>query len=184
MQNLIETYRKHLLILGYETKTIKGQAYYLNRFVSYLSENNIAEIVAVTKEVIRDYQTHLYEEINKKTGQPNSVCIQNKNMGAVKTFFRFLSENDYLVGDPAKNISYAKEPQKLPRSILTKSEARKLIHTPDTKKVLGYRDRTILEVLYSAGIRKEEIRNILLSDVDYQDGIIRVNLGKGKKDRF
>ncbi len=183
MQSLIERYRNQLLTLNYASKTVKSNVFYLNRFLAWLRENGIREIVAVTRDVIRDYQTNLYEEINKHTGEPNSVTYQNRNLLVIKSFFRFLFENDYLVGDPAKGIPYAKEPQRLPRSILTQSEAKKILHAPDTKTVLGYRDRAILEVLYSTGIRKEELLNILLSDVDYHDGFIRINCGKGRKDR-
>jgi integrase/recombinase XerD len=177
-----EKYRQHLAILNYAVGTIKGHLFFLNRFFKYLGEINVIEITAVTRDIVRDYQTHLYEEINKK-GAPNSVSYQNNNLKTIKSFFRLLRENDYLAGDPAKEISYAKKPKRLPRSILSGPEAKKIIHAPDTKTALGYRDRTILEVLYSSGIRKEELLNVLLTDVDYHDGFIRVNSGKGDKDR-
>jgi integrase/recombinase XerD len=182
MQNLFEKYRQHLIILNYSPRTIHGRLLYLNRFLTHLAELNITRITAVTKEIISDYQTHLFEEINSR-GEPNCVCTQNSVLGIVKSFFSFLAENDYIVADPAKKISYAKEPKKLPRSILTGPEAKKVLHAPDTKTVLGYRDRTILEILYSSGIRKEELLNVLITDVDYTEGIIRINGGKGKKDR-
>lgn len=180
---LKEKYRAHLTILNYSEKTVKGHIFYLNRFFKYLRELGIPALTAVTKDTIRDYQTHLYEEINFK-GQPNSVSTQNNNLKVVKSFFRFLSENDYLVGNPAKDISYAKTPKRLPRSILTQAEMKKLLHAPDAKTALGYRDRCILEILYSTGIRKEELLNTLLTDVDYNDGFIRINSGKGRKDRI
>lgn len=182
MEDLLEKYRNHFAVLNYADRTIKGNIFFLNRFFRYLREMGIGEITGVTRETVRDYQTHLFEQINAK-GQPNTACYQNRNLSAVKSFFRFLAEYDYLVGDPAKDVAYAKEPQRLPRSILTQSEAKKVLHAPDTKTVLGYRDRTILEVLYSTGIRREEINNILLTDVDYNEGFIRINAGKGKKDR-
>lgn len=177
-----EKYRQQLAVLNYAPGTIKGHLFFLNRFFKYLSELNITEISAVTKDVVSDYQTHLYEELNKK-GQPNGVLYQNNNLKAVKGFFRFLAENNYLVSDPSKDITYAKKPKRLPRSILSGPEAKKVIHAPDTKTALGYRDRTILEVLYSTGIRREETINLLLTDVDYHDGYVRVNSGKGDKDR-
>jgi integrase/recombinase XerD len=183
MQTLRDKYRDYLLTLNYAKKTIQSYVFYLNRFFAWLRESGIGELAAVTRDIVRDYQTHLFEEINASTGQPNAVTYQNRSLQTVKSFFHFLSENDYLVGDPAKSIPYAREPQRLPRSILTQSEAKKVLHAPDTKTVLGYRDRTILEVLYSTGIRKEELLNILLTDVDYNDGLIRINCGKGKKDR-
>ena len=50
---------------------------------------------------------------------------------------------------------------------------KKLLHTPNTRTLLGYRDRAILEVLYSSGIRKEEINNLLVQDADYMSGLLR-----------
>ena len=182
MNDLKEKYQKQMTILNYAQGTISGYAFYLNRFLKYLRQNNITNITDVTKDTIRDYQTHLYEEINRR-GEPNSVLSQNNALKVVKQFFRFLCEENYIVGDPAKNITYAKAPKRLPRSILTKTETRRILRTPDTKTTLGYRDRAILEVLYSSAIRKEEINKLLLQDVDYHDGFIRINSGKGKKDR-
>jgi len=183
MEALRDRYREYLAVLNYAGGTIKGHIFCLKRFFRYLKDNNILEITAVGKEAIRAYQTHLFEEINNK-GVPNSVFYQNNNLKVVKSFFRFLCKHDYLVSDPTKDIPYAKEPQRLPRSVLTQTEMRLLLHSPDTKTVLGYRDRTILEILYSTGIRKEELLNILLIDVDYADGFIRINNGKGGKDRI
>jgi integrase/recombinase XerD len=182
LTDLKEKYRGHLTLLNYSPNTIKGRLFYLNRFFAYLQALGIEEITAVTKETIRDYQTHLYEEINRK-GEPNSIVTQNNQLKVVKSFFRFLCENDYLVGDPARDISYAKEPKRLPRSILTSAEMKRLLHAPDTKTALGYRDRAVLEILYSSGIRKEELNHLLLQDVDYNDGFLRINSGKGNKDR-
>jgi len=177
-----EKYRKHLTVIHYAPETIKRYIYFLNRFFAWLEAQGVTEISAVTKDHVQDYQAHLYETINSR-GEPNCVFHQNNNMKAVKAFFRFLKENDYLAHDPAREISYAKTPKRLPRSILSGSEAKKVIHAPNTKTALGYRDRTILEVLYSTGIRNQELINITLNDVDYTEGFIRINSGKGNKDR-
>jgi len=178
MHDLIEKYRQSLTILNYSQKTIKTYLFHLGEFAAWLP----ADISSVSKETIRDYQTHLFEGITQK-GQPHSVGYQNNGLKAVKSFFRFLAENDYLAADPARSVAYARMPRRLPRSILSPTEIRKLIHAPDTSTVLGYRDRTILEVLYSSGIRREELLNLLLSDVDYTQGFLRINAGKGNKDR-
>jgi integrase/recombinase XerD len=95
-------------------------------------------------------------------------------LSGVKQFMSYLKEYDYIVSDPAKAIQYAKEPKSLPRGILTASEARKILHAPDTTCVIGYRDRTILEILYTSAIRKDELITLTLGDVDYNDGFLRV----------
>ncbi len=183
VQALAQKYREHLRVINYASGTITRYLYFLNRFFEYLMENNIAEITAVNKDNIRDYQTHLYETINMR-GEPNSVFHQNNNLKVIKSFFRFLVEDGYIVSDPARDVSYAREPKRLPRSILSQSEAKKIIHVPNTSTVIGYRDRTILEVFYSTGIRRAELINLTLQDVDYTEGFIRINAGKGNKDRI
>jgi integrase/recombinase XerD len=148
----------------------------------YLAAQEITDITGVAKDTIQSYQTHLYEEINAK-GRPNAAASQNNMLKAVKSFFAFLHEQGFIVSDPAKDVSYARLPRRLPRSVLTSTEMKKLLHTPDTRTLLGYRDRAILEVLYSSGIRKEEINNLLVQDADYMSGLLRINAGKGDKDR-
>ena len=89
LTDLKEKYRGHLTLLNYSPNTIKGRLFYLNRFFAYLQALGIEEITAVTKETIRDYQIHLYEEINRK-GEPNAIITQNNQLKVVKSFFRFL----------------------------------------------------------------------------------------------
>ena len=143
MIDLLGEYQKHLTVLNYAPGTIKGHLFYLNRFLGFLKEREIQEVSGVTKDVIQAYQADLYEQINRR-GEPNSVASQNNGLKAVKSFFRFLAKQGYLIGDPARDISYARAPKRLPRSILTQAETKKVLHAPDTKTILGYRDRTFL----------------------------------------
>jgi len=177
-----EKYQQHLAVIRFAAGTIKRYIYFLNSFFKYLEEMNIFEIAAVTKDHIQDYQTHLYEAVNSR-GEPNSVFHQNNMLKVIKGFFRFLAEQNYLVSDPSRDVSYARTPKRLPRSILTGPEVKKMIRAPNTKTATGYRDRAIIEVFYSTGIRRNELINLQLADVDYHDGLVRVNSGKGSKDR-
>jgi len=97
---------------------------------------------------------------------------------------RFLHEEGTIKKDPGEGVEYAIEPKRLPRSILTEAEIKKLLGTPDLSTVLGYRDRTILEMFYTNGIRRSELIDLLVPDCDLEDGTIRINSGKGAKDRI
>lgn len=182
LETLKERYLKHLAVLNYATSTIRKHLFHLKHFFLYLTEQKIHDISSVTHQTIADYQMRLYQAINKK-GAPNTVSSQNNALQTVKSFFRCLAENDYIAGNPAGRISYARRPQKLPRSPLTQNEIKKLLHAPDTRSIIGYRDRTILELLYSTGIRKKEINNLKLTDLDTTQGLLRINHGKGDRDR-
>lgn len=178
-----DEFAKSLKVRNLTDRTIEGVRWRLGKFFSYLETCGITHIDQITKEAVAAYQIELYQCINKK-GAPNTVSYQNNMLSAVKQFMRFLHERDYTVSDPTRDIRYAKQPKRLPRCVMTPSEARKIIHAPDTKTVIGYRDRTILEVMYISGIRKEEVNNLTLNDIDYHDGFLRIIEGKGKKNRI
>jgi len=179
----IDELEQSLKIRNFAKRTIDQTCWKIEKFTAYLKQNNIFNIDMITKKIIRSYQVELYQIINTK-GIQNSVGHQNNMLSSVRRFTRFLYERDYIVSDPARDIEYAKIPKALPKSILTPTEARRIIHAPDIKTVLGYRDRVILEVLYTSGIRKEEVNRLVLNDVDYHDGILKIENGKGGKDRI
>jgi integrase/recombinase XerD len=182
LDSLVQQFLKSLKVRNLSPTTVKGTAWKLGKFLAYLASREITEVTGITKEVVSTFQVELYEQINRQ-GQPNGVHHQNRMLSGVKQFMSYLKEYDYTVSDPAKAIQYAKEPKSLPRGILTASETRKILHAPDTTCVIGYRDRTILEILYTSGIRKDELITLTLGDVDYNDGFLRV-IGKGRKERI
>ena len=180
---LLAAYLRSMKVRNLSRRTIDQVDWMLEKFFAYLQTCNITHADHITSQVMRDYQITLFESLNSR-GQPNSIAYQNRMLSAAKNFTKFLKDNDYIVSDPGAKVAYAKEPKRLPRGVLTTAEARKIIHAPDVKTVIGYRDRTILEVLYSSAIRKEELNKLTLADVDYHDGFLRIIEGKGKKDRM
>jgi integrase/recombinase XerD len=181
LEALIRQFLRSLQVRNLSARTIEGVAWKLGKFLAYLESRSIAEAAGITREAVASFQVHLFEQINQQ-GRPNGVHHQNRMLSAVKQFTRYLKEYDVIVADPAREIRYAKEPKSLPKGILTPAEARKILHAPDTKSVIGYRDRTILELLYTSGIRKDELITLTLADVDTTDGFLRV-VGKGSKER-
>ncbi|HOA62171.1 MAG: tyrosine-type recombinase/integrase [Verrucomicrobia bacterium] len=95
----------------------------------------------------------------------------------------FLKNEGYIHADPAEAVEYAREPSSLPRNVLTPKEANRIIDSIDTTTALGCRDRTILEVFYAIGIRRTELRNLIIADVNLEEELLRVNSGKGGHDR-
>jgi integrase/recombinase XerD len=136
----------------------------------------------VTAATLTEFQRWVYYQPTKR-GAARGVLNQNGILAAVKSFCRFLKAEGILSGDPAQGIAYAREPRRLPRNVLTPQEAKRIIEAVDTTTVLGYRDRTILEVLYATGIRNQELRQLTVDDVNLEEGLLRVNDGKGGKDR-
>jgi integrase/recombinase XerD len=85
---------------------------------------------------------------------------------------------------PAQDMVFPKEEKRLPRHALTQGEVEAILAQPDISRPCGLRMRAILELLYSSGLRRQEVLNLERSDIDRERRVILVRLGKGKKDRF
>ena len=182
VEMLVEHYRQHLEVLNFSPRTITGHMLHLRRFAEFLQREQITEVATVTSGHLSDHQRDLFY-LPTVRGTMRSVGYQNQAMTALRCFFRFLKIEGYVTRNVAEGLPLARMPQTLPRQVLTPQEARKVIETPDTGCLLGYRDRVILEVLYATGIRKSELMNLTVGDVNLEEELLRVNLGKGGKDR-
>jgi integrase/recombinase XerD len=89
-----------------------------------------------------------------------------------------------LLYNPASELELPKPEKRLPKHTLTTEEAELVLIQPDLETEKGIRDRAILEVLYSTGIRRQEVINLCLQDVNTASGVLFIQQGKGKKDRF
>ncbi len=138
LTSLAKEFERSLKVLNRSKRTIREVIRKLNKFFDYLQSLDITHLDGITKEVVKNYQIEVYQTVNAK-GYPNTVAYQNSIMGSVKQFLQFLVDAGYIVSNPARDIQYARQPQRLPRGILSASEARKIMQAPDTKSVIGYR---------------------------------------------
>jgi integrase/recombinase XerD len=150
-------------------------------FLDWLSEREIA-LKDVRPEDVQRYQGDLYAR-RKKAGQPYAAATIALWLIAVRTFFRFLVRRGFALFDPSSGIELPRIEKKLPRVILTESEAKRIVTAPRGKGPLTLRGRAILETLYGTGIRVNELINLKPADVDTEGRVLRVLSGKGRKDR-
>jgi integrase/recombinase XerD len=94
-----------------------------------------------------------------------------------------MTKQNYLLYNPASEIELPRLQHRLPKVILTAAEADQVLNQANVHDPLGVRDRAILEVFYSTGMRRMEIVNLKFFDVDFDRGTIMIRQGKGKKDR-
>lgn len=181
IKTLIREYLKYLKALNRSPRTVQNTRYELVPFVRYLEAEGVTDIEALTFEVMQDYQQELAFSLTAK-GRPLALRSQALRLGTAKGFTRYLKEQDYLLGDPGAKVKPPKAPRRLPKAILSPAEVQKLMQAPDTRSIRGYRDRLILEVLYDTAVRRSELKDIRLCDLDLDGGYIQV-IGKGDKQR-
>jgi integrase/recombinase XerD len=179
---LLFSFREHLKVKNYSPMSIASYSGHLKGLFDYLREKEITDIKRVTRDILKDYQLKITEH-RDESGNGYTIATISIKIRAIKRFFEYLEETNQILVNPAE---YLKEPEKetrLPRIVLTEDEARKILDQPNLSSMTGIRDRTILEVFYSTGIRLEEMTNLTIYDCDLQGGLLRVNKGKFAKDR-
>ncbi len=178
----IHCYLAELERRNYAQRTLSEYRFDLRHLCRFLLEKNIEEVQAATFSLLTEYQRWLFY-LPKKDGGIRTVGTLNKIMAPVKGLFRFLKAEGIIVGDPSCNLENGREPRRLPRNVLTAKEAEKILESIDTGNVRGYRARTILEVFYSTGIRRSELINLRLLNVNLEEELLTIREGKGGHDR-
>ncbi|TFH13560.1 MAG: hypothetical protein E4H02_11615 [Lentisphaerales bacterium] len=182
LPELLDSYRKHLQALNRAPKTIRQYVQWVERFFDFAETIGVKSPADVAGAHLLAYQKHLANLINRN-GRIHSIKVQNNHMIGIVMFLRYLCAEGILAHNPAQHVQYARVPERLPRDILSTAEIKKILRQPDVQTVMGYRDRTILEVFYSTGIRRQELLNLTMGDVNLESGLLTVREGKGGKDR-
>lgn len=177
--DLLFKFKAHLAILNRSPATIKSYSDHLKSFLESIAESDMKK---VTRKMIEAYVAGLYDHrtIEGKPYGTATICLKVR---AIKRFFEFLEASNIIFIDPAEAVKEPKINRRLPKNILTTPEINTLLDQPNLGTLLGIRDRTIMEVFYSTGIRKEELCNLTIYDADLVGRMLRVKKGKGKKDR-
>lgn len=166
---------------GYSEHTIRNYRVDLAQFIDFVYENkgvgkgkDAWDLSFIDFQVIREYLGSLY-------GQYKRTSIARK-LSAIRSFFSFLEKNNLGENNPAADISTPKRGKYIP-AYLPVDDMFRLLERPDKSKPLGLRDLAIIEVLYSCGIRVAEMAGLNISNIDFDQRLIKV-YGKGKKERI
>ncbi len=180
-QNAIKDYSYFLKIeRGLSTNSVINYQYDLEKLVKYLEINNLSiSPVLIDHLVIQEFIYTVSKSLNARS--------QSRLISGLRSFFSYLVFEDYRSTNPLDLIESPKIGRKLPDT-LTLEDIDKLINAIDLSNEyqgvrIGERDRTMLETLYSCGLRVSELTNLKISDLFFEEGFIKVT-GKGDKQRF
>jgi integrase/recombinase XerD len=176
-------YLQSLAIQNYSEQTIGNREFLLRQFIQWCQERGIADPVEVTRPVLERYQRYLFL-YRKKNGEPMSFRSQHSRLVPLRMWFRWMTRRNHLLHNPASELELPRLGQPLPRNILSASEVERILQLCDVADSIGLRDRAVIEVLYSTGIRRGEIVALKLYDLSLDRGVLLVRQGKGKKDRY
>ena len=174
----LKKYRQEMTASGFSPHTVRAYMGDLEQFFTYIEiffESGVVELSEITKNSVRDFLCYL--STNRRSNRTLS-----RKMTAINDFFIFLRREGIISKNPISNMSMPKLESRLP-TYFTETEMTNLLKIPDITTKFGQRDQTMMELMYSCGLRISEVANCSLKDIDSQRGLIRV-LGKGNKTRL
>ncbi|MBD3289178.1 tyrosine recombinase XerC [candidate division KSB1 bacterium] len=160
---------------NYSPHTINAYATDLNQFFQFLEKKSRASVNQINKTVLRSFLGHL-----RNDGiSANSI---NRKIASLRSFFKYLTQQNIIKKNPVTQIFSLKTEKKLPPNVSFR-KILSVLELPDDSTFIGSRDRSMLEILYSSGIRLSELANLELDDIDSDSALIKVK-GKGAKERI
>jgi len=180
---LADRYLEHLRVHNYSPRTLEAHGKAIKYFRAFCQEFGITQARQVTRAVILRYQSYLFH-YHKTKGGSLAITTQQHMLGHVIRFFSWLTRESLVLYNPASDLELPRKEFRLPRIIFSAAEAEAVMNVPDVSTPMGVRDRAILEALYSTGIRRMELVNLNREHVDFHRQLLRIEQGKGKKDRY
>jgi len=179
---LTDDYLDYLRVHNRTPDAVKGRGKDLKPFLAWCEERDLLDARQITRPIIESYQRWLWA-YRKKNGKLLGISTQRGYLGGVRNFFAWLCRQHVLPANPASEIEMPRAEKQLPIEVLTFAEVEAVLSQPDICDLLGIRDRAILELFYSTGIRRSELARLAVADLNREKRLLHVRHGKGKKQR-
>lgn len=180
----VRVYAEWMALKNYAPTTIVERQESLQGFVQWCEMRSVLRPADVTRPILERYLRYLFYYRSPRTGRPLAACSQAARIRALRGLFRYLTKAGHIGGNPASELEPPKVPKRLPKEVLTVAEVETVLSQPDMATGVGVRDRALLEVLYSTGMRRAELAGLGALDVDAERGTVWIRHGKGRKDRI
>jgi integrase/recombinase XerD len=176
-EKLVDDFASYLKALNRCRVTVRAYVHCLRLFSEWAVSRGMDDFRCVRKADLETYQADLVRSARY------TISTIHIMMRSIRRFYEFLEVTGKVLVNPAAGFTLPKLGDRLPKAVLTCDEVRRMLDAPDTTTLSGIRDRAVLEVLYSTGMRVGELSNLTIGDVDIGNHVLRVNKGKGAKDR-
>jgi integrase/recombinase XerD len=168
---------------GWSTRTIETYSNNIQQFTEFLkNETETQSVEDINPNNLFKYQ-HFVHNRRLKSGKSISISSIHTKLVSIRSFLQFLYMNRKINFKPDLIIRLPVKRQPLPKNILSEKQIERLLSEPDVSKLLGLRNKAIIELLYASGIRNMELRNLTINDINLDQMQITIRRGKNRKDR-
>jgi integrase/recombinase XerD len=183
LNTLLGQHLNALQVRGYSGYTVRNRFVHIRFFLRWCEERGITLPAQITASILQQYAQYTFE-YRKKNGGPLTVASRHARLVPLRVWFRWMLRQGLITASLADEIELPRLGRPLPRNILSAQEVERVMSQPDVRTPIGLRDRAILELLYSTGIRRLELVRLKLHDLQLDRQLIFVREGKGKRDRY
>ncbi len=171
----LNQFKNHLMI-RLRPRTVSSRTYLLRVFFIHLTELKVYEVNQITLEILENYRIKTYENIEW------SDATKWSKLSAVRSFMIWLERTDQILVNPIHKMTWPKLSRGLPTKLMSEYDIQILMNAPNVSDPIALRNRTIFELMYSAGIRVGEAAGIRIEDVNFKEGLIMIQTPKGGPD--
>lgn len=179
----VRRFLEHLRVRHYSEVTVHAMDGHLRMFLQWALDRGLSRPSEITKPMLESYQRWLFY-YRKPSGKPLSYGTQRHRLTLLKGLFRWLARENVILWNPAGELDIPRKEHRLPKAILSEREMERVLSQPDVTDALGLRDRAMMELLYSTGVRRAELARLSVFDVDQDRHTVTVRQGKGRRDRL
>jgi integrase/recombinase XerD len=173
MRHRVEEFLVWLASTNHAVATVRNHRTGLTRFLAWCTARIIVDLIAITPTAIEEYRMALYAA-RRENGSTLGWATQGEYLGTVRNFLRWCHRRGLIPGDPGAELVLPRRPFRLPLGILNAAEVELVLRQADHRTIIGLRDRAMLELFYSTGLRRAEVAHLRVADVW---------AGKGQRDR-
>lgn len=173
LSRLRDSWLEDTAVRGYAPSTVNSNKWALEPFMLWSLSQGFGHPELVSIEALHTYQRWLHDR-RKRDGSSHSAATRRTCIGALKCFFQWLYERGEITANPAAKLHLPKRPSRTLPHTLNRKEVQCLFAQPNFLDPLGLRDRAILELLYASGIRRSELVNLNIEDIELDCASIRI----------
>jgi len=171
-QEILDGFESELKLKGRSEATIKHYTFHVRQFSKYIG----SDLHQISSRIIKEYISYIYA----KKFALNTIKLKIRSL---KQFYKYLHETGQIFINPSENLKEPVGHRNLPKTVMTSAEMESILNSIPESSLIKLRDRAIIAVLYSTGLRLSELVHLDLSDVNLSEGMLQVRNGKGGFDR-
>lgn len=185
MERIVHEYLEHQNRRGLKKSTLKNHSKSLRVFLEFLADTypDVADITDITRDMVRIYEKYLTTRLDAR-GKIMSQMLRARHILHIRLFFAYLEREEHIFRNPAANMAIPRLRQTVIKDVLTIEEMERLLRSSPSDDLMSIRDRAMMEMLYSSGVRADELCTIEVEDIDLAERLLHVRHGKMGKERI